>query len=74
MTVRTLGSARADISNVVLERLPPLDSAVAAVQARSETSDRTDREHEHQCFASHLSTSPFFSGRVRSRGRKAQTR
>jgi len=54
MTVRALGSARADISDVVLERLTPLDSAVAAVQARSETGDGADCKDEHQCFASHV--------------------
>ena len=57
MTVRALGSARADISNVVLERLLPLHTAVAAVQARGETGDRADRKNEHQCFAFHVQDS-----------------
>ena len=59
MTMRALGSARADIGDMVFERLPPLDAAVTAVQARSETGYRADRENEHQCFASHLPTIPL---------------
>jgi hypothetical protein len=40
MAVRALGSSRADISNVVFERLLPLHAAVAtAVQARGEPGD-----------------------------------
>jgi hypothetical protein len=55
MPVRALGSARADISDVVLERLLAIHPAVVtAVQARRETGDGADRKNEHQCFASHV--------------------
>jgi hypothetical protein len=41
MTVRALRSARADISDVVLERLPPLRAAVATAEyARGEAGNR----------------------------------
>jgi hypothetical protein len=55
MTVRALRSARADISDVVLERLPPLRPAVVTAEhARGETCNRAQRENQHQCFASHV--------------------
>jgi hypothetical protein len=71
---RTLGRARADIGNVVFERLPALNTMVVATEnGRAKAQNGTQPEHDDQRFPSHLVSPCAVTSRRIQSARRTET-